>query len=193
MKIEKLTDNKIRIILKQSELSIDKLQNEESIFSTPEFKKIFLIALDRAEKEVNFNAAGCKLLIELLSKNEENYIFIVTKYLEMNKQNSYKKIHKKNFQKNIKPSTRLYVFNQFNDFDQFIEYANNKHLEKIFKIFRLYIYNNSYYLVIKRKRNTTNSFEKLNIILLEFAEPLEYSKEFEAKLNEHGKLILKLN
>ena len=67
MKIEKLTENKIRIIIRSTEFEPEIIRKKELLFSTPEFKKFFLDALDKAEKELSFNVNDCKLLIELFS------------------------------------------------------------------------------------------------------------------------------
>lgn len=82
MEIEKLSENKMKIILNKEELSIDTTENIENIFSTQEFNKFFLSALNKAEKEINFNTNGYKLLVELFYQNDKTYSLVVTKYLE---------------------------------------------------------------------------------------------------------------
>ena len=64
MKIEKLTDNKIRIIINIEELS----EKNIDIFNLPSSKEkiydLFDGILKEAEKQVGFKAQDCRLLIE---------------------------------------------------------------------------------------------------------------------------------
>ena len=82
MKIEKLTDNKIRIILNIDELP-EKIidlhtlsQNNSTVHSL--FKKILV----EAEKQVGFKVQNCRLLIEAFSTSEGYIVFTLTKYKE---------------------------------------------------------------------------------------------------------------
>ena len=64
MKIEKITENKIRVIMYSSELESKDL--DVSFFKTPsiENQTFFADLLEKAEIEVGFTTTGCKLLIE---------------------------------------------------------------------------------------------------------------------------------
>ena len=64
MKIEKITENKIRIILKQEDFKDKSIDIKELLLTTPESQHLFLEILNRAKKEVNFDTDGYKLLIE---------------------------------------------------------------------------------------------------------------------------------
>ena len=60
MKIEKLTDDKIRVIINSQDTHF----NQEDFFKNPiDTQDIFLDILEKAEEEVNFYTDGCKLLI----------------------------------------------------------------------------------------------------------------------------------
>ena len=82
MKIEKLTENKIRIILKRDDFKDKKININEILLTTPESQKLFLEILNKAEKEVDFDTTGHKLLIEAYSETSYIFIFTITKYLE---------------------------------------------------------------------------------------------------------------
>ena len=70
MKIEKLTDNKIRIIMNIDD--IEKNTNDINTFfdNIMNSQNLFLDILKKAEKEVDFHTEGCKLLIEAFSTLE---------------------------------------------------------------------------------------------------------------------------
>ena len=65
MKIEKLTDNKIRVILKQKDFKNKNINIHSLLLSTPELQSLFLEILNQAKKEVNFDTDGHKLLLEV--------------------------------------------------------------------------------------------------------------------------------
>ena len=80
MKIEKLTENKIRIIIKQEELKDKSLDLHTIMTKAAESQGLFLEILDRAKKEIGFNADGHKLLIEAFSSSDDVMVFTITKY-----------------------------------------------------------------------------------------------------------------
>ena len=53
MKIEKLTENKIRIILKKTDFKDKEININQLLLTTTESQKLFLEILNRAEKELN--------------------------------------------------------------------------------------------------------------------------------------------
>ena len=80
MKIEKLTENKIRVIVKPSDLNLS--DTDIHLFITKALKEqsFFIDMLEKAKKEVGFNTEGCKLLIETFSSSDDVLIFTITKY-----------------------------------------------------------------------------------------------------------------
>ena len=81
MKIEKLTENKIRVIINSNELNIN--NNDASIVMSKvmESQDFFLNVLKKAEKEVDFCTDGYKLLIELIPSFDDLFVFTITKYI----------------------------------------------------------------------------------------------------------------
>ena len=84
MKIEKLTENKIRIILKQEDFKNKSIDLKKFILTEPETQSLFLEILNKAKKEVDFDTDGHKLLIEAYFQNSDVFIFTITKYTESN-------------------------------------------------------------------------------------------------------------
>lgn len=199
MKIEKLTENKIRIILKKEDFKDKSLDVKELLLTTPESQNLFLEILNKAKKEVNFDTDGHKLLIEAFFQSEDIFIFTITKYIENNKtlKNTSKKLLtvKKRYH-NISNSCCLYQFNNFEEFCEFCDYINRNNnivLKGLFKTSILYTYNNTYYLVINEINTSHKSLNTFHSSLLEFSNPLAYTKNFKFKLEEHGKIIIKNN
>ena len=161
MKIEKLTENKIRIIVKSSDLKIDTLDFHFIMNIALKDKKFFLNILKKAKTELGFDTDGCNLLIEVTYSYDDIFIFIITKYSINNslKNNYQKKLYVKRKSINKKNKNIIYKFSSFDEFCEFCIYINNifnnsLNAKKIFTNSSLYLYNNTYYLVLK---NFTNS------------------------------------
>lgn len=199
MKIEKITENKIRIILKKEDFKDKTIDLEKLILNNPDSHSLFLEILDRAEKEVNFNTNGHKLLIETYMQGEDICVFTITKYMEknINTKNSYKKhlIVKRKTQV-FNNTSIISKFNEFEDFCDFCDFINKNHninLKGLFKNCLLYNYNNTYYLVIDGINPYHTSLNSFNSSLLEFSSLLKYNKNFKFKLREHAKIIIRNN
>lgn len=87
MKIEKITENKIRILVKSEDLDFENLDLHTIMTKAIEQPQgFFLDLLNRAEAEVGFNTDGYKLLIEAYSSIDEDLVFTITKYLDVGTQ-----------------------------------------------------------------------------------------------------------
>lgn len=199
MKIEKLTENKIRIILKKEDFKDKTIDIKKLLLTTPESQGLFLEILDKAEKEVNFNTDGYKLLIEAYFQNDDIFIFTITKYTEENikpntKQKKYLTVKRKS--QSFNSSCLIYKFDEFDDFCNFCNFINKNNnvvLKGLFKSALLYLYNNTYYLVIDGINLSNKSINSFHSSLLEFSNLIRYTKNFKFKLKEHGKVIIKNN
>ena len=177
MKIEKITDNKIRIIVNQEELLDNNLDINDFISNTSNSQKFFLKILNTAEKECNFDTKNCKLLIETFPSIDEIFVFTITKFSSINEKNP------------------VYEFNSFDDFCFLCNALKKLHipLTGIAKKIALYSYNDTYYLVFLDLSLEYKYLKKLFIILCDYASPIKNKASFEAKLAEYGKIIIKHN
>ena len=80
MKIEKLTDNKIRIIIDLDELSEKNIDVNSLIKNNDKAHVLFQTILNEAEKQVGFKVQNCKLLVEAFSTTDGYVVFTLTKY-----------------------------------------------------------------------------------------------------------------
>ena len=197
MKIEKLTENKIRVVVHINELGL-KTANVHSIMSNAiQSEDFFYDILNQAEKEVSFYTDGCKLLIETFSSLEDVIVFTITKYTYSslnNVANSSKRViaRKKTYAPNGKE-----VICTFDDFEAFCEFCNsvksfnNRDFNKIIKSSVLYSWKGNYYLIIKCFKTNSTSIESLYSFLFEFGNLLSCSSNFSSKLAEHGNVVIK--
>ena len=191
MKIEKLTENKIRIILKKEDFKNKSIDIKKIFSASQESQGLFLEILDKAKKEVDFDTDGHKLLIEAFFEDNDAIVFIITKYLEKKPK---KYVMAKKSSRISNNSTYIYQIDDFEDFCAFCTFIDKKFkLKNLFRTSILYFYQDVYYLVINEPNLSNFLFDKLHSILLEFFNILDYTDNFEFKLKEHGKLIIKNN
>lgn len=196
MKIEKLTENKIRIIINLDDLD-EKNMDLHSLMKTA-LESPYLISniLIRAEKELGFKTDGCKLLIEAFASQDDIYIFTITKYEQFENNITKRKLVARRKSTNTKLLNAIYSFNNFDEFCNFcvrINVINNFNVKTLCKDISLYLFKNTYFLVFKNI-NVDCEFTKLFFSeISEFGKNINFSENFERKLLEHGKVIMKKN
>lgn len=189
MKIEKLTENKIRIIVQTDELSNCDIDPNNFMINNISSQKFFLYVLDKAEKEIGFYTKDCKLLIEAFFSLDDVFVFTITKYsIKKKKQKKYTK--KAPLIKNP-----IYRFSSFEEFCELCEalYKSDISLTGISKRISLYLYNDTYYLILSSVNLAYRDFKKLFSMLNEFAHIMKSSAQMESRLLEYGKPIIKQN
>ena len=96
MKIEKLTENKIRITLNLSDLEEEHIDLHSFMSNSAESQALFCSLLNKAEKEVGFYTKDYKLMIEAIAVPEGNFILTVTRLPEKEQVKKTIKNKKKN-------------------------------------------------------------------------------------------------
>lgn len=198
MKIEKLTEDKIRVILNFSDLEKNHI-DAKSVFSrTLEYHDFFMNLLEQAKTEVGFSTDGCRILIEALSTSDEYLVFTITKYSEPSSKGALplKRPCVKRKSLNNSSKKTIYKFDNFDYFCDFCEYLKNNlnmEIDKISKASSLYFYKNTYYLIFNNTKISQKLSKLLYITVSEFLSPYSFSNAFENKLLEYGKLIIKSN
>ena len=197
MKIEKLTDNKIRIILNTDELTAQNIDIKSLVSNTDIAQNLFKNILKRAEKEVGFVVADSKLLIEAFVSSDGFFVITFTKF-KPDIKNSNKNTAKLKVKKKTPYSSNqnvVFMFNNFDEFCNFCTYFNNCYAEDLNKIAKkivLYEYNSNFYLAVNNI-NKNDSIPMFYTSISEFAKLISSSKNFESKLIERGKVIIKHN
>ena len=202
MKIEKLTDNKIRIIMNIQDIENNTNDIHTFFDNIMNSQNLFLDILQKAEKEVDFHTEGCKLLIEAFSTLEDVVVFTITKYsssennsINTNNDSKRKLIVKR---KTNTPSFKNAVY-EFDNFDYFCDFCNsiskseNLNIDKLAKKIVLYNYQNKFFLIFKDINFKDKYIHKVFNILSEFSKFQNFSASFEYKLTEHGKTYVKNN
>ncbi len=197
MRIEKITENKIRITLNLEDLKENNIDLHAFMSNSPETQDLFLDMLEKAETEVGFKTRNYKLMIEALATSDCNFILTITRLLPEKEINS-NKTSKKNIKAKRKVVTpdkilSVYKFNTFDDFCEFCTYLNTTPLKGKLKSSILYSYSSEYYLVLNNVRMKLSDFKAFCYAITEFASYVKGHILFERKLREYGKIIIKQN
>lgn len=196
MKIEKLTDNKIRIIINLDELSEKELFNIHTL--TQDNNKSYLLfqnILNEAEKQVGFKVQDCRLLVEACFTSEGYVIFTLTKYKNDTEKTSKKLKFKRKIISNSYKNA-IYKFNHFEEFCAFCTYCNSSKLADLSafaKCISLYEYKQAYYLVFLNINTDFKYADLFYTSISEFSNLVSDSLIFKSNLDEHGKAIFKVN
>ena len=196
MKIEKLTDNKIRIILDIDDLIKKNIDVHSLIKNTDVTQKFFKKILKQAQKEVDFDVQDSKLLIEAYISTDGFFVLTFTK---ISTETSNKKLsipRGKRKITNIYSNYAIYKFDTFDEFCSFCTYLNNTklgNLKKFAKNISLYEYSSNYFLVFSEINTDFENTSLFYISISEFAKLASNSPCFASKLVEYGKVIFKNN
>lgn len=194
MKIEKLTDNKIRIIIDLDELSEKNIDINSLSKNNENAHTLFQAILNEAEKQVGFKVQNCKLLVEAFSTTDGYVIFTLTKYKNDSSSNSSKKVRYKRKSLSTSYKNAIYKFSNFDEFCNFCTYCNSSNLSDLkgfAKSISLYEYKNFYYLIFT---NINIDYKYTNLFytsISEFSNLISNSTILKSKLIEHGKSIFK--
>lgn len=198
MKIEKITENKIRIIINIDELAKKNIDIVSLAQDNEASKKMFKKMLLQAEKEVDFHFADSQLLIEAFIASNEFFVIVFTKISDGKpKKVQPNRTLRLKSRKNI--STKKNVIYQFETFDEFCDFCtyfkniNIYNIKNLAKNIFLYEYNSKYFLVLVNTDIKSDIFTKFHIGVLEFAIIVSDSFATAGKLFEYGKIVFKGN
>lgn len=191
MKIEKLTENQIKITLNINDLNENNINLHSFMSNSLESQDLFYLILDKAEKEFGFKTDNYKLMIEVLSVPGGNFILTITR-IQQDQMPVKKNFHAKRKEMKYKDNIFIYRFKTFDDFCEFGTSLRSKipGLLNVLNKSKLFEYNSNYYFVLKNTCLDISEIKRLHCMFLEFSEYIHNSKFFERKLNEYGKIII---
>ena len=196
LKIEKLSNDKIRITLNMEDLKENDIDFHSFMSNPIASQDLFMDMLEKAEKEVGFVTEDYRIMIEALAMSNGNFVLTVTRICP-DKQKSTYKPKKLNIKRKIPNVNSKKVIYCFDSFDEFLEYctflnqAQTKNVENFSSHTRLYEYCNRYYLVLEDMKVNSNLLKSFSSSITEFAHFIDDSIVFESKLLEYGTIIFK--
>lgn len=197
MKIEKLTDNKIRIIIDLDELSEKNIDINSLSKNNDKAHLLFQTLLNEAEKQVGFKVQNCRLLVEAFSTADGYVVFTLTKYKnDASSGNSSKKVRYKRKSLSTSYKNAIYKFNNFDEFCNFCTYCNScklSNLKGFAKNISLYEYKDFYYLIFTNINIDYKDTSFFYTSISEFSNLVSNSIILKSKLMEHGNVIFRAN
>ena len=202
MKFEKLSENKIKIIVSMKDLEDKDISFHDIMANSIESQDLFLNILEEAEEKYGFKTSNCKIRVEALAMTDKDFILTITKIVPetVKKQSNQflrKKVKAKRKVNNITSSQDLiYKFNTFDDYCKFTEYLTSNNMidaNKLAKSIQLYIYNNFYYLIFHNMNNKYTKLSTFYTAVTEFGSYVLDAELFVHKLYESGTLFIKNN
>ena len=196
MKIEKITENKIRITLNLDDLKEKNIDFHSFMSNSEEAQNIFFDMLKEAEEKIGFKTDDYKIMLEALATPDGNFILNVTRLIPDTDSIRRKNVTAKRKSTNIDKKLAVYKFETFEDFCEFSNLLHsNKYKLIISKIKKaiLYLYNGKYYLVLNNILADLTLLKSFCSLTSEFCSFMENSDLLEKKLTEYGKVIIKNN
>jgi len=192
LQIEKITENKIRIILNIKDLQEKNIDLHTFMSNSLESQDLFYDILDKAEKEFGFQTKDYKLMIEALAIPNGNFILTVTKIVP-ERDMKQKLIAKRKISK-VPSNLSIYMFNTFEEYLDFcISMRNSKNNTYDSLKATLYLYKSKYYLCLYANEENIHNFKLFHYSIIEFSTYINNADLFERKLKEYGKIIFETN
>ena len=190
-------ENKIRITLDMNDLAEKHIDFHEFMSNPINSQSFFLDVLDQAEKEIGFMTKDCQIKLEALATSSGNFVLTVTRILPSTNTDSLKrkvKVKRKSTS-NIKCNNcAIFAFDTFDDFyDYGVSLTSNlsKKIEDLIENTKLYLYNNTYYLIIDKLPDNLEFVKLFSSSLLEFGKFVSDSNTYKNKIIECGEVVIK--
>ena len=208
MKIEKITENKIRIIVKKEDLKDSSLDLHTIMTKAAESQGLFLELLEQAKKTCGFDTDGHKLLIEAFSSADEVMVFTFTKFEQKNASIAEKAVANRalrpkrkvavssNSRRVAQVDFSIYKFEDFEQYCAFCTALKNHSQVKTRGLVRsssLYFFKNRYYLALAGFNSNHVSYSIFANLLSEFGVLCTHEPKYENRLREYGICVMKKN
>lgn len=199
MKIEKISDNKIKITISLDDLEERNIDLDSLNYNSPAAQELFWDMMEQAEIQFGFNVSDSQLVIEPVPDSDDGFIITITrvedeedfesihKYIK----NRYKKNDLKVKRKNRKVFSSLVIYS-FSDFDDLCALA-----KKIGPVYcgesSIYKLKDTYFLVLSKNSFNSSGTKALETLFSEYGHKVNNAVFFEGYLNEYAEKIIEYN
>ena len=180
MKIEKISKDKLKIILSIQELEKEKIDYQAFMSGSEKCENIITELLYIAKDNLGFDTTNCRVEIETFELSHGNFILTITKF--------EKKLKVKRKQANIENNFCIYEFNNFNNYYDFIIFLK-KYFYKLYTLFikssEIYPFYGKYILITNNSDFSKNDIKIFNSSITEFATFKSNSETLISKIKEN--------
>jgi adapter protein MecA 1/2 len=193
MRIERLSQDKIRIFLTFDDLSERGIQKEDMWQEVPKVHDLFTEMMDQAYSELGFDATG-PLAVEVFAMPAQGMVVIVTRGKYDHHQygaSGEEELPEEIYEMEVTLEQSDSIVYAFRDFEVLVEAAHVL-LGNITPLGKLYSYNDKWYLYFDPKdfEESETALSGLIAVLSEFGDS---SAVTEAVLDEYGKTVMPEN
>lgn len=185
MKIEKLSNNKLKVVFSIKELEKEDIDYQAFMSGSEKCENVIANLLYIAKDKLDFDTKNCNIEIETFEINQGNFVITITKF-----ENKAKKLVAKRKQGDLKQNYCIYEFCNFDNYFEFINFLKSN-FPKIFNIFEknseIYRFSEKYILIINGFKFSNEQTEIFNSTITEFAEFKSNSKTLALKIKENNK------
>lgn len=218
MKLEKITETKLKIIFNSEELEDNNISLHSFLSNSIESQRLFLAILDIANEDLNFDTSNCKISYEAFSFDNKTFVIFITKdencsssrfkdFSELDsdgsffhvlrdntisENSSFKFIDNKLLNSVIKHNL-TYIFYNLEDVFDFCKFINNSNISENIES-SLYQYNDLYILEFyTNNKLLEKDLEKLELIISEVKNLFNISETSKTRLKEFSDLLIEKN
>lgn len=189
MKIERLSQDKIRIFLTFDDLLERGIQKEDLWREIPKVHELFSEMMDQAYSELGFDASG-PLAVEVIGLPAQGMVVIVTRGKTDAQQNGYSDEDEQDedvYEMEVTLEISDVVMYAFRDFEDVISAARQLEASRLSQDGRLYAYQGRYILAFDSAGLEAPRYHALIALLAEYGEATSVTA---AVLQEYGKVII---
>ncbi|HOQ75883.1 MAG TPA: adaptor protein MecA [Thermoclostridium sp.] len=199
MRIERISDNKIRIFVSYDDLEERDIDLDAFNYNSPETQELFWDLMEQAEIELGFDAQESQLCIEAVSDTDHGFVITITRIEEEAEFESIQKFIKNRYRRKdlsakkksqkICSTLLIYAIEGFENLCRLCSLINPLYSGRS----RAYVLDSTYYLVFSGAEGNVTNQKQFDSILSEYADKMQSVDFLEGYLNEYGKKLVSEN
>ena len=191
MKVEKISENKVKITLTLDELELRDISLKDIENNSSLARELFIDLLEETNLADEFAESDTQLFIEASSDNENLFVVTITKIdniPELKKYSTMKKSTSKNSSKKEKITSSIY---SFDGIDGLLLLCDELSKNKVFLGKNsLYKYDNTYFVIFNDTTIQNKNFYKTFSIISEFCSEYYSYEMFNTYVKEKSQLVI---
>lgn len=199
MKIEKISDNIIKVTISYNDLEEKNIDLNALNYNTPAAQEFFWDLMEQAEEQLGFNLSNSQLIIEPVPDSNEGFVITITridgdvefesihKYIKSKMRKSDLRVKRKG--RRVCSPLLIYSFANINDVCNLALKLDNIYSGES-TLFRC---RDTYYLSLSRSGLTPAGSESFELLLNEYGSKVANVNFFEGYLNEYGEKVIEFN
>ncbi len=199
MKIEKISENIIKVTISYNDLEERNVDLNALNYNTPAAQEFLWDLMEQAEEQLGFNLTDSQLIIEPVPNSNEGFVITITRIDEDGEFESIHKYIKNRMKKSdlrVKKKSRkvsspllLYSFRTLNDICELADKLD-MHYSGESTLFRC---RDTYYLSLTRSGLLSADIKMFELMLAEYGTKIANINFIEGYLNEYGEKIIEYN